>query len=176
MGRFLVLLSLALLTIAEIGAVMWLYNWIGPAGTILVLGMDMALGIWIMRWAVRSPADQDRGWKLAGGAVIALPGLVLDLFGLALVVPATRRVLKRALARNMETAARRGGMSVITVTAPDGSQQTTVVQGDVIPGEVVDLSDAPPGPAGSQPPGQGKVIRGEILGGPPAGADPDPAS
>ena len=164
MGRFLVLLVLALLTIAEVAAVLALFDWVGAGGTAVILGLDMFLGVLIMRWAMASPPEKDRGWKIAGGAVIAFPGLVLDVFGLALLFPPTRKVLKSALARNVESAARRSGVSVITVTGADGMPQTIVVQGDVIVGEVVDPTTSGPAPAqpdSGSPPG---VIRGEIVG------------
>jgi UPF0716 protein FxsA len=164
MGRFLVLLVLALLTIAEVASVLALYDWVGLGGTAVILGLDMFFGVLIMRWAAASPPEKDRGWKVAGGAIVAFPGLVLDLFGLALLFPPTRKVLKRALARNVESAARRSGVSVITVTGADGMPQTTVVQGDVIAGEVVEPPTAgptSPKPDAGGPPG---VIRGEIVG------------
>lgn len=172
MARLLVLASLALLAIAEIAAVMALYDGIGPALTIVVLGIDMLAGLLVMRWALTSPASADRGWKLAGGAFIALPGLVLDLVGLALLLPPTRGWLKRILARNVAAAAARSGVSVITVTGPDGSPATAVVPGEVIVGEVVDPEpqDGPPSGTGHSGPQGPRIIAGEIAGpqdGPP---------
>lgn len=175
MARFLTLLALALLTIAEIGAVLWLYDAIGPVGTFAVLGMDMFLGLVLIRVAATSANPTDRGWKVAGGAIIALPGLVLDLVGLAFWLPPTRALFKKVLSRNVAVMASRSGMSVVTVTGPDGQPVTTVVQGDVVPGEVVDPPNAAGAPAATYPPDSGssgpRVIRGEIVAGP---ADPPP--
>lgn len=167
MARFLTLASLALLTIAEIAAVLALYNWVGPALALAVLGLDMLAGLLVMRWALTSPAGADRGWKVAGGAFIALPGLVLDLVGLALLLPPTRSWLKRVLQRNVAAAAARSGVSVITVTGPDGSPATAVVPGEVIVGEVVQVdpqAGPPPGAAGRNEPQPPRIIAGELAG------------
>lgn len=166
MGRFLALLLLALLTAAEVAAVLWLVDTMGSLGALLVLCIDMVAGILVMRWALRG-SQAERGWRLAAGAFIALPGLVLDLVGLALLVPVVRDWLRRSVLRGTESALRRRGVSVVTVTDASGNLRTTVVPGDVIPGEVV----APEGPAGTtKDPGAGapgsgpSVVRGEIAG------------
>jgi UPF0716 protein FxsA len=72
-------------------------------------------GAWLARWQGlrtlasaqsalaegRFPADEvaDGGLLLAGGVVLLTPGLVTDALGFALLVPWTRRVLRRALRR-----------------------------------------------------------------------------
>jgi UPF0716 family protein affecting phage T7 exclusion len=132
-----------------------------------VLGLDMLLGVIVMRWAARGPAT-GRGWRITGGAVIALPGLVLDLVGFALLLPAVQAWLQSRVLRGTESALRRQGLSVVTVTDPTGASRTTVVPGDVIPGRVVDLddqdaADTPTDRAGQRP-DTGPVVRGEIAG------------
>lgn len=176
MGRFLVLAGLALLTAAEVAAVLWLVGALGPVGALTVLCLDMLAGMLIMRWGLRGP-DRERGWRLAAGAVIALPGLVLDLVGLALLVPGVRTWLQRSVLRGTETALRRRGVSVVTVTDASGAARTTVVPGDVIAGEVVidptepraSAPDAGPSRTTKDPgagaPGSGpSVVRGELAG------------
>jgi len=181
MGRFLVLAGLALLTAAEVAAVLWLVGALGPVGALTVLCLDMLAGVLIMRWGLRGP-DKERGWRLAAGAVIALPGLVLDLVGLALLVPSVRTWLQGTVLRGTESALRRRGVSVVTVTDASGAARTTVVPGDVITGEVVtDPTGSPasspdstsPDPAafrttkdpGAGAPGSGpSVVRGELAG------------
>jgi UPF0716 family protein affecting phage T7 exclusion len=163
MARFATLLLLALLTVAEVAAVVALEQRLGAFTTLLVLGLDMLLGIVIMAWALRSPPP--RGWRLLAGAIVALPGLVLDVVGVALLVPSVQRWFSAHVTRGTESLLRRQGMSVVTVTDAAGTRRTTVVPGDVVPGEVVPPeastpSDTTPnGPA--QRPG---VIRGELAG------------
>ncbi len=113
-----------------------------------------------------------RGWRIAGGAFIALPGLVLDLVGLALLVPPVQRWVAGHVLRGTEAAMRTRGVSVITVTDASGAPRTTVVPGDVIPGQVVEDAAAPSEPAGgnatdragSAPEPGPRVVRGEIAG------------
>ena len=52
---------------------------------------------------------------LIGGIVLLTPGILTDLFGFALLVPATRSALKRTLRRRFERAIQRGeaGFTVI---------------------------------------------------------------
>jgi len=67
---------------------------------------------------------------------------------------------------------RKRGVSVITVTDATGAPRTTVVPGDVIPGQVVEGEPAPQGTsgpdatdrAGSEPEPGPRVVRGEIAG------------
>ncbi len=67
---------------------------------------------------------------------------------------------------------RKRGVSVITVTDASGAQRTTVVPGDVIPGQVVEGDPTGQGTqsghatdrAGSEPEPGPKVVRGEIAG------------
>jgi UPF0716 family protein affecting phage T7 exclusion len=165
MARFLTLGALALLTVAEVAAVVALVQWLGAAPTLLLLTLDVMLGLAVIRWAARGPAP-DRGWRLTAGAFIALPGLVLDLVGVALLVPAIRSWLAARVTRGAESALRRRGVSVVTVTDQTGAARTTVVPGDVISGEVVQTDPGtPPGPA--EPAAADdtpRVIRGEVTG------------
>ncbi len=169
------LASLAALTVAEVAAVLALVGWIGPAATLIVLGLDVLLGVVVMRWAVRSAPEQ-RGWRLAAGSVIALPGLVLDVVGLALLVPGVQRWLQARVLRGTESVLRRSGLTVVTVTDPSGARRTTVAPGDVIPGEVVDLGEPAPGTPTDRADGTSdtgpRVVRGELAG-PSDGPDSD---
>ncbi|MCU0300381.1 MAG: FxsA family protein [Candidatus Nanopelagicales bacterium] len=166
MARFATLAVLALLAVAEVAAVMALEQHLGAPTTLLVLGLDMLLGLVVMAWALRTPPP--RGWRLLAGAVIALPGLVLDLVGGALLLPPVQRWLATHLDRGAQSLLRRQGMSVITVTGADGLRRTTVVPGDVVPGEVVEPSPAdgagPPPETPNDPAQRPGVIRGELAG------------
>lgn len=165
MTRFLVLAFLAALAVAEVAAVVALEQRLGALPTMLLLGLDMLVGVLIMGWAMRTAPP--RGWRLLAGAVIALPGLVLDVVGLALLVPAVQRWASAHVTRGTESVLRRQGMSVVTVTDAGGVRRTTVVPGDVVPGEVVDAGpDAAGGSAGTadDPAQRPGVIRGELAG------------
>jgi UPF0716 family protein affecting phage T7 exclusion len=169
MARFLTLGLLALLAVAEVGVVLGLIDRIGGPATLLVLLVDMLVGVGVMRWGARS-APPVRGWRIAGGAFIALPGLVLDLVGLALLVPTVQRWVAGHVLRGTEAAMRSRGVSVITVTDATGVPRTTVVPGDVIPGQVVEDSGSPSETgvgnttdrAGGAPEPGPRVVRGEI--------------
>jgi UPF0716 family protein affecting phage T7 exclusion len=163
MARFLVLALLAALAVAEVAAVIAIEQRLGAFTTMLVLGLDMLLGVLIMGWALRTPPP--RGWRLLAGAIIALPGFVLDLVGLTLLVPAVQRWASAHLTRGTESMLRRQGMSVVTVTDAAGVRRTTVMPGDVVPGEVLD-TDVPGTPAqtSNDPAQRPGVIRGELAG------------
>lgn len=181
MARLLSLSALALLTVAEVAAVLALVTWLGPAGALAVLSADVLIGFYVMRWAVRGP-EKDRGLRFAAGAFIALPGLVLDLVGVALLIPGVRERLRNSVLSGTESALRRSGISV------QDTRRGTVIQGIVIEEETVaDVgpevrpADQPTGGtpgggsggAGGMPadragesPGPGpRVIRGEIVSG-----------
>ena len=166
MARFLTLGLLALLAVAEVAAVLALVEAFGGSVALLVLVLDMVAGLAVMRWGARSTPPV-RGWRIAAGAFIALPGLVLDGVGLILLLPLVQRWISGHLLRGTEAAMRKRGVSVITVTDASGAQRTTVVPGDVIPGQVVE-ADADPGSttdrAGSEPDPGPRVVRGEIAG------------
>jgi UPF0716 protein FxsA len=186
MARFLTLAFLAALAVAEVAAVLALVDRFGGAVAMLVLVLDVVAGMAVIRWGART-APPARGWRMAAGAFIALPGLVLDLVGLALLVPPIQRWVSGHILRGTEAAMRKRGVSVITVTDATGAPRTTVVPGDVIPGQVVEGDPAPqdqapqhPAPqsaapqsasgddatdrAGSEPEPGPRVVRGEIAG------------
>lgn len=169
MARLLTLAFLALLTVAEVAAVLALVDAVGGPMALLLLFLDVVAGLTVIRWGARS-LPPTRGWRIAAGAFIALPGLVLDLVGLALLVPPIQRWVSGHVLRGTEAAMRKHGASVITVTDASGAQRTTVVAGDVIPGQVVEgdpaadesanVSDR----AGEEPEPGPRVVRGEIAG------------
>jgi UPF0716 family protein affecting phage T7 exclusion len=171
MARFITLALLALLAVAEVAAVLALVDALGGPLALLVLCLDVVAGLAVIRWGARS-VPPVRGWRIAAGAVIALPGLVLDLVGLVLLVPAIQGWVSGHILRGTEAAMRKRGVSVITVTDGSGAQRTTVVPGDVIPGQVVEGEPADPEPApgsatdraGTEPDPGPRVVRGEIAG------------
>ncbi|MGB7983293.1 MAG: hypothetical protein WCF36_21130 [Candidatus Nanopelagicales bacterium] len=164
MARLLALAGLALLAVAEVGAVLALADAFGGSAALVILALDMLLGVWVIRWGARS-APPARGWRIGAGAFIALPGVVLDLVGLALLVPAVQGWVSGHLLRSTEAALRERGVSVVTVTDSSGATRTTVVPGDVIPGEVIDPDPgSPTDRAGEEPDPGPRIVRGEIAG------------
>jgi UPF0716 protein FxsA len=171
MGRFVTLALLALLAVAEVAAVLALVDTFGGALALIVLFLDVVAGLAVMRWGARS-LPPVRGWRIAAGAFIALPGLVLDLVGLVLLLPPVQRWVSGHVLRSTEAAMRKRGVSVITVTDSSGAQRTTVVPGEVIPGQVVEGDASSTGTggegatdrAGSAPDTGPRVVRGEIAG------------
>jgi UPF0716 protein FxsA len=171
MARLLTLGLLALLAVAEVAAVLALVDWVGGPAAVLLLFLDIVAGLAVIRWGFRSDPPA-RGWRIAGGAFISLPGLVLDLVGLALLVPPVQRWVSGHILRGTQAAMRTRGVTVITVTDASGAPRTTVVPGDVIPGQVVEGDPAPADPgggnatdrAGSEPEPGPRVVRGEIAG------------
>lgn len=181
MARLISLTLLAALAVAEVAAVLALVDWLGAPMALLVLFLDVVAGIAVMRWGARSQPPA-RGWRIAAGAFIAIPGLVLDLVGLILLAPPMQRWISGNVLRGTEAAMRSRGVTVVTVTDATGVRRTTVVPVEVIPGQVVD-GDAATGPRttpGPHPPGARSpgapdrpargptqapgVVRGEIVG------------
>ena len=119
MTRFLTLAFLALLAVAEVAAVLALVDRFGGPVALMVLLLDVVAGLAVIRWGARSQPPA-RGWRIAAGAFIALPGLVLDLVGLALLVPPIQRWVSGHVLRGTEAAMRKRGVSVITVTDASG--------------------------------------------------------
>ncbi len=106
-------LLLVLLPLVEIGILVWIgyeTTWTLPLG--LVLGTGLA-GTWILRrqgWptaedfrvhsiAGRVPAELllDRFFVLLAGILLIVPGVLSDLAAMLLLVPLTRRLIKRYL-------------------------------------------------------------------------------
>lgn len=167
MARLLTLALLALLAVAEVATILALVDAVGGPMALALLGIDVLVGLLVIRWGAASQPPQ-RGWRIGAGAVIALPGFVLDAVGLALLVPPLQRWLSGHVLRGTESALRRAGVSVVTVTDATGVPRTTVVPGDVIPGTVVEESgtDVPPGapgdPTTAHEDAAPRVVRGEI--------------
>jgi UPF0716 protein FxsA len=106
---FIVVPLVELYVIVEVGRV------IGTLPTIAILVADSVLGSVLLRsqgraaWQRfnqalterRPPAREvlDGGLIIFGGALLLTPGFVTDLFGLGLLIPPTRAIVRRALVR-----------------------------------------------------------------------------
>ncbi len=174
MARFLTLALLAVLAVAEVAAVVALVDVAGATTALLLLILDVLVGLYVLRWGARSQPPA-RGWRMAGGAIIAIPGFVLNVVGGLLLIPALQRWVSGHVLRSTTQALRKRGVSIVTVTDATGAPRTTVVPGAVIPGEVIDPEAQAPthGEAGGAPgsaPGRAPdhdggppVVRGEIV-------------
>ena len=122
---------------------------------IALLVADSILGAWLVKregrraWAAlrealssgRMPHRElaDGALVLVGGTLLMTPGFVSDVVGIALVLPLTRPVFRRLLARVVAARLVTGvvGPGFRTGSGPgDGSRPGPVVRGDVVePGE-----------------------------------------
>ena len=112
---FLVLLFIVV-PIVEIYVIIQVGQAIGPWWTILLLIVDSIVGAMLMRsqgrsaWARfnealaagRIPAREtlDGALVIFGGALLLTPGFVTDIFGVALLLPPSRAIVRGLLVRN----------------------------------------------------------------------------
>ena len=109
------LIAFILVPIAEIYVLIQVGQVIGAWWTVLLLIADGAFGSWLMKregsrtWQAlrealenrRMPARElaDAALILVGGTLLLTPGFVSDVFGLFCVLPFTRPLARRGLAR-----------------------------------------------------------------------------
>src|SRR5215212_7482050 len=112
----LILLFIAV-PIAELFVIIQVGEAIGVWWTIGLLIADSVLGSWLMRhqgrtaWrrfnealqAGRVPGREvlDGALVIFGGALLLTPGFITDVLGLALLIPPTRALVRRVLARRL---------------------------------------------------------------------------
>lgn len=143
---------------------------IGALNTIALLILDSMLGAWLLRsqgrtvWrrfndtlrAGRPPAREvlDGVLVIFGGALLLTPGFVTDIFGILLLVPPSRAVIRRMLTRVLATRV------AFTVAGPAGAAGAQAAMrgraqrgpraaprpdgdGDVVEGTATDIDDHP---------------------------------
>lgn len=134
--------------LVEIYVIIQVGQVIGPWWTILLLIADSVLGSWLVKregsraWeALRSALSSGRmpsreladgALILVGGTLMLSPGFVLDVVGLLLILPVTRPVGRRLLARIVTR--RLLGTATAFGSTPRGPSWSD----GVVPGEVVD--------------------------------------
>lgn len=165
----LVFLALLLVPIAEIYVLIQVGQVIGVWWTILLLIADSILGSWILRregvraWTAlrvalaegRMPAKElaDGILIVIGGTLMISPGFVTDVFGLLAILPFTRPVGRRLLARFLTR--RLGSPMTGPVAWGPGGAWTG-------PGSAP--RNAPRGPGDAQRPGpSGDVVQGDVI-------------
>lgn len=160
-----------LYVVVEVLAIAALVSWIGLGATLLILLAGPVVGLLLARSqaarAARALAGAVQRGRLAheeatdgllvaiGGVLFVLPGIVTDVFGLALVLPPTRALARRRLVR----AAERATPGLRTARIRFGA---TVVDGETVTG-----SGQGPDPSRRPPPAiGGPVVDGEVVDGP----------
>lgn len=148
--------------IAEIWLLIQLGQVVGPWWTILILIADGVLGSWLVKreggraWKAlsaalssgRMPSKElaDGALILVGGTLLVTPGFISDVLGLFCILPVTRPLARRVLARMI---ARR-----LSVTVTGGPQARPPYAG-------------PADPAGdgqtARRPGHHEVVRGDVV-------------
>jgi UPF0716 protein FxsA len=129
-GLILILLFIAL-PIAELYVIIQVGQSIGVLPTLALLIADSILGAALLRsqgraaWARfnlaiaegRVPAREvfDGAMIILGGALLLTPGFITDVFGLVLLVPPTRALMRRAVAA---LAKRRVGFATVFTNIP----------------------------------------------------------
>ncbi|MBS1871369.1 MAG: FxsA family protein [Actinobacteria bacterium] len=112
----LLILLFVVVPIAELYVIIQVGEAIGALPTIGLLVLDSLLGSWLLRaqgratWTRfrlalaggRPPAREtiDGALVILGGALMLAPGFITDLFGVLLLLPPTRAVARRVIARN----------------------------------------------------------------------------
>ncbi len=112
-------LLLILWPLAELYVVIRVAEAIGVLYALLLLVVSWPLGTWALRaegraaWrrlsaavvAGRSPGREvlDGALILVGGALLIIPGFISDLLGAVALLPPTRALLRRQLARNLQS-------------------------------------------------------------------------
>jgi UPF0716 protein FxsA len=156
---WLLVLAFIAVPVLEIYVIIQVGQVIGAWWTILLLIADGVIGSWLVKregrraWAAlrtalqggRMPATElaDGMLILIGGTLMLSPGFVTDVVGVLLILPLTRPLGRRVLARTV-TRRLAGRVGVMTGGMPTNSTRTTTRPGptppteDVVRGEVVD--------------------------------------
>jgi UPF0716 protein FxsA len=139
-----------LVPLVEIYVIIQVGQAIGAWWTILLLILDSILGSWLIRheggraWRAlrealdsgRMPAKElaDGALILIGGTLMLAPGFVTDAFGILMILPVTRPLVRRLL-----TTVVANRLVVLGPTGPgDAHRPGPGPEGPVIRGEVVD--------------------------------------
>ena len=154
--------------VVELAALTAVVSWLGFGPTLMVLLAGAVLGMWVIRRegsrTALAVADAVRAGRMAhdeltdgaliglAGLLIMVPGLVSDLLGLLLVLPPSRAVARRWLARRAERRSPLMRTTYFRGAGPvaDGSGDGRVVDGQVLDVRLVDVRSDRPAP-GSRP-------------------------
>ncbi|BBZ29005.1 hypothetical protein MMAD_33000 [Mycolicibacterium madagascariense] len=139
--------------LVEAAVVLGLVSWIGLGWTFLLLVGTFVLGLALagsqvtrqirrLRTGLTTPqgAVSDGALVALGIVLTVVPGLVTSVVGLLLLIPATRAVVRPAVAALAARRLRR--VPLIVTTMGPGPRRT--VRGDYVDGEVIDVTDVAP--------------------------------
>ncbi|HYJ67024.1 MAG TPA: FxsA family protein [Nocardioidaceae bacterium] len=143
-GRWL-LVAVLLLPVVEIAVIIQVGQLIGAWSTVAVLLAISVLGAWVVKhegrraWLeLRTTIDSgqppgreltDAALILVGGTLLLTPGFVTDVFGLVLILPVTRPLVRRFLQAWL---AKRATTYVIGGAGSHGTGRPTVVPGEIV--------------------------------------------
>jgi UPF0716 protein FxsA len=160
---FVLLLLFVLVPIVEIYVIIQVGQAIGALWTILLLIADSLIGARLLSWQGRSawrrfqeamaagriPHNEilDGVMVVIGGTLLLTPGFVTDVFGLLLLIPPTRAVLRRMIVRSI----RRRGLLTRVVVYGTGRPPARRVPNEPDP------DSQPPAPP-RLPPGPGRQL------------------
>jgi len=112
---FLAILLLVLWPVVEIAVFLQVVQWIGVADTLLVMLAISLVGAWVVKrqgigTLARMRVELDNGriptgpmtdgaLLAAAGFLLLVPGFVTDVFGVLLLLPPVRALVRRALGR-----------------------------------------------------------------------------
>ena len=163
MVAVLLLVLFIAVPIAELAIIIQVGGEIGVGPTVAILIADSVLGSLLMRaqgraaWrrlnaalaTGRPPAREvlDGALVMFGGALLLTPGFLTDLLGLALLLPPTRALVRRALARRllvrmtgaMAGAVRFPGTARFPGSTPSAGTPRGTAGGDDVEGTATDL-------------------------------------
>jgi UPF0716 protein FxsA len=153
---FPVRLAFVLYVVIEVALFVLGVRWLGGAAVFIWVLATAALGAVLVRHegiravetvraAVRErrPPERtvpDRGIVATGGLLLMLPGLLTDLVGLVMVIPATRPLARRLLTVLAATLVGRVGRATVVRPSDYPPRQAP---GPVVRGEVLDSRDDP---------------------------------
>ncbi len=132
------------LPVLEILVIIRVAHWIGVGPTFLLIVAGVIGGSWIIRregqrsMAAMKAAMQrgapstdglaSTGWVVVGGILLIVPGFITDVVAALAIIPFSRRLLGKAMARLAPRKA-----TWVPPTASSGDQsEPTVVRGDVL--------------------------------------------
>jgi UPF0716 protein FxsA len=130
----LLVLLFILVPIAEIYVIIQVGQAIGALWTVLILIADSIIGARLLQWQGRRAWGKfqqtlaegrvphrevlDGVLIIVGGALLLTPGFITDVFGLGLLLPPSRAVVRRGLVRRMTGSRRARWARVVVRTAP----------------------------------------------------------
>ena len=132
---FRLLLLFTVVPLIELALLIQIGEWVGLPATIVLVVLTGAIGAWLAKSqgvrALKRLQDELRQGRMPtealldglmifiAGAVLLTPGLLTDLFGFFLLVPAGRGAVRRSVAARLRRRFEPGGPNVIVVEPDD---------------------------------------------------------